>query len=56
MGSLVSPVVANLYMEYFEQNALSTASPRLWHQYVDNTFVIQREENKKKLPTTHKQC
>ena len=25
MGSLVSPIVANLYMEYFEQNALSTA-------------------------------
>ena len=26
MGSLVSPNVANLYMEYFEQNALSNAS------------------------------
>ena len=25
MGSLVSPVVANLYMEYLEQKALSTA-------------------------------
>ena len=25
MGSLVSPIVANLYMEYFEQKALSTA-------------------------------
>ena len=25
MGSLVSPIVANLYMEYLEQNALSTA-------------------------------
>ena len=25
MGSPVSPVVANLYMEYFEQKALSTA-------------------------------
>ena len=27
MGSLVSPIVANLYMEYFEQKALSTAPP-----------------------------
>ena len=25
MGSSVSPIVANLYMEYFEQKALSTA-------------------------------
>ena len=24
-GSLVSPIVANLYMEYFEEKALSTA-------------------------------
>ena len=26
MGSPVSPIVANLYMEYFEQKALSTAT------------------------------
>ena len=26
MGSLVSPIVANLYMKYFEQKALSTAT------------------------------
>ena len=25
MGSPVSPIVANLYVEYFEQKALSTA-------------------------------
>ena len=29
MGSLVSPIVANLYMEYFEQKALSTATPKI---------------------------
>ena len=29
MGSPVSPIVANLYMEYFEQKALSTASPQV---------------------------
>ena len=46
MGSPVSPIVANLYMEYFEQKALTTATPRLWHRYVDNTFVIQNEVNK----------
>ena len=47
MGSQVSPIVANLYMKYFEQKALSTVlHPRLWHWYVDDTFVIQKEENK----------
>ena len=48
MGSPVSPIVANLYMEYFEQKALSTAthSPRFWHRYVDDTLVIQKEVNK----------
>ena len=43
-GSPVSPIVANLYMEYFEQKALSTApTPRLWQRYEDDTFVIQKE-------------
>ena len=48
MGSLVSPIVANLYMEYLEQKALSTAphTPRFWCRYVDNTFVIHKEVNK----------
>ena len=47
MGSLVSPMVANLYMEYFEQKALSTApTPRLWQRYADDTFVIQKEIHK----------
>ena len=47
MGSTASPIIANLYMEYFEQTALSTVpTPRLWCWYVDDTFVIQKEENK----------
>ena len=47
MGSPVSPIITNLYMEYFEQKALSTAPiPRLCCQYVDDTFVIQMEESK----------
>ena len=48
MGSPVSPIVANLYMEYLEQKVLSTAPhpPRFWHRYVDDTFVIHKEANK----------
>ena len=48
MGSPVSPIVANPYMEYLEQKALSTAPhpPRFWCRYVDDTFVIHKEANK----------
>ena len=48
MGSPVSPIVANLYMEYFEQKGSQYCPnpPRFWHRYVDDTIVIHKEINK----------
>ena len=44
MGSPMSPVVANLYMEEIEETVLKRmpreVRPRLWKRYVDDIFVI----------------
>ena len=44
IGSLMSPILANLFKENFEVKALSTASNHtgLWRRYVDDTFVVQK--------------
>lgn len=42
MGSPLSTVVANLYMESFENQAIEMASvkPILWLRYADDTFIM----------------
>ena len=44
MGSPVSVVVSNLYMEWLEQEAIRTApldiKPRMWLRYVDDVWEI----------------
>ena len=42
MGSPISAVIANPYMESFEQQAITTSAykPRIWKRYVDDTFTI----------------
>ena len=41
MGSPILPIIANLYMEDFENKALSISNNpcSLWFRYVDDTFT-----------------
>ncbi|KAK7925859.1 hypothetical protein WMY93_008169 [Mugilogobius chulae] len=48
MGSPVSPIVANLYMEEVEKKALTTfpdKPPSHWFRYVDDTFVKIKKQD-----------
>ena len=51
VGSPVSPIVADLYMECFERKALSSAinPPRAWFRFVDDTWVIQKQAHKQEF-------
>ena len=52
MGSPCSPVVANMYMEYFENLALGSELPvpvKDWKRYVDDVFSIIPKGNWDKM-------
>ncbi len=58
MGSPVSPIVANLYMEWFEQEAIATApldlKPMLWKRYVDDILEFVKEGTVEQLNDHYK--
>ena len=57
MGSHVSAVIANLYMEEFEEQAIATATykPKIWKRYVDDTFTVLDKDYVDGFFTTSKQ-
>ena len=51
MGSPISPLIANIFMEEFEVKALQSSPnpPSMWLRFVDDTFVINRTEHSQQL-------
>ena len=48
MGSPISAVIADLYMEAFEIQTLATAPEpqRIWKCYVDDTFTVMKQHTR----------
>ncbi|GJQ64824.1 hypothetical protein Trydic_g7001 [Trypoxylus dichotomus] len=48
MGSPLSPVLSNIYMEEFERRVMDSneLKPKMWLRYVDDTFVIWPHEER----------
>ena len=55
MGSPLSPVLANLYMEYFEEMPLGSTSlkPSTWLRYVDDTFILRPQQEDVQILLDH---
>ena len=51
MGSPISPLIANIFMEELEVKALSSTPhpPSLWLRFVDDTFVINQAQHSDNL-------
>ena len=47
MGSPLSAVIANIYIEEFEEQAIEKATykPKIWKWYVDDTFTVSDQDH-----------
>ena len=47
VGSLISPIVASIFMEEFETKAINSVTHplMLWFRYMDDTFVIKKAQH-----------
>ena len=47
MGSCISPIVANIFMEHIKKAALTTfhTPSKLWLRYVDDAFCVLKKEH-----------
>ena len=48
MGSPISPIVANIFMEDFENRSLATSpcTPKIWKRFVDDAFTVITKNQK----------
>ena len=48
MGSPISPIVVNIFMEDFENRALATSpcTPKIWKRFVDDAFTVIKKNQK----------
>ena len=48
MGSPISPIVSNIFMDDFENRALATSpcTPKIWKRFVDDAFTVIRKDQK----------
>ena len=51
MGSSVSPIICNLYVENFKQKVLTKAEnpPQWWKRYVDDTYIALQKDQAQEL-------
>nr|CAH8846348.1 unnamed protein product [Trichobilharzia regenti] len=51
MGSTISPIIADIFMDYWEENVLKPfrSSLKCWWRYVDDTLVIVKKNGIEKL-------
>lgn len=51
MGSPLSPIISNLFIEHFEKNEINSfpLKPKYWVRFVDDTFVIWPHGNENLL-------